>query len=65
MTPDPVCVDEDASLDDVIIAMDSRKVAQIPVVSAGKVIGMISRFELISALEASLSQGERGAEAAE
>src|SRR5215469_9812195 len=35
MTPNPVCVDEDASIDDVIIAMDLRRVAQIPVVSAG------------------------------
>jgi len=58
MTRDPICVDEDASVDDVIIAMDSRKVSQIPVVSAGKVIGMVSRFQLISALEESLSERE-------
>src|SRR5689334_16526198 len=50
MTPDPVSVDEDASVDDVIMAMDSRHVAQIPVVSAGKVVGMINRFQLLSAL---------------
>src|SRR5262245_63698710 len=56
MTPDPVCVDEDAAVDDVIVAMDLRNVGQVPVVSAGKVIGMISRFELISALERSMSE---------
>ncbi len=58
MTRDPICVDEDASVDDVIIAMESRKVSQIPVVSAGKVIGIVSRFQLISALEEGLSERE-------
>ncbi|HLZ01149.1 MAG TPA: CBS domain-containing protein [Bradyrhizobium sp.] len=58
MTPDPVCVDEDATVDDVIAEMDMRRVAQLPVVCAGKVIGMISRFELITALERSLSRNE-------
>lgn len=65
MTQDPVCVDEDATVDDVIAAMDVRKVGQLPVVCAGKAIGMISRFELISALERSLSQDEDNVEAAE
>ncbi len=58
MTLDPVCVDEDAAVDDVIVAMDRRRVAQLPVVCAGKVIGMISRFELMSALERSLAREE-------
>jgi len=58
MTRDPICVDEDASVDDVIIAMDSRKVSQIPVVRAGKVIGIVGRFQLISALEEGLSERE-------
>jgi CBS domain-containing protein len=55
MTPEPVCVDEDATVDDVVNIMDSREVGQIPVVSAGKVIGIINRFQLISVLERSLS----------
>jgi len=58
MTPEPVCVDEDATVDDVVNAMDLREVGQIPVVSAGKVIGLINRFQLISALERSLSRIE-------
>jgi CBS domain-containing protein len=56
MTPEPVCVDEDTTLDDVINAMDLREVGQMPVVSDGKVIGIINRFQLISALERSLSR---------
>jgi CBS domain-containing protein len=58
MTPEPVCVDEDATVDDVISAMDLREVGQLPVVSAGKVIGIISRFQLISVLERSLNRTE-------
>ena len=64
MTPDPVCVDEDTSTDDVVAEMDRRAVAQLPVVCADEVIGMISRFELIEALERSLSQIKTSAEAA-
>ena len=56
MTKDPVCVDEHATVNDVISAMDRRGVAQVPVVSAGKVIGIVSRFELLAALERKLSQ---------
>jgi CBS domain-containing protein len=56
MTPEPVCVDQDATVDDVINMMDLREVGQVPVVSAGKVIGIINRFQLISVLERSLSR---------
>ena len=58
MTKDPVCVDERATVDDVINAMDRHRVAQIPIVSAGKVIGIVSRFELLAALERRLSPCE-------
>ena len=58
MTKDPVCVDEDATVNDVISVMDQRGVGQVPVISAGRVIGMISRFELMAALEAKLSSCE-------
>jgi len=62
MSPDPVFVGEDATVDDVVAEMDRRRVGQLPVVCADKVIGMISRFELIAALEHSLSRGEKSAE---
>jgi CBS domain-containing protein len=64
MTPDPVCVDGDASINDVVAEMDRRAVAQLPVVCADGVIGMISRFELIAALERSLSLTKKSAEKA-
>ena len=62
MTLEPVCVEEDASLDDVVAEMDRRRVAQLPVVCAEKVIGIISRVELITALEHSLSLTENKTE---
>jgi CBS domain-containing protein len=58
MTPDPVCVDKDASIDEVVAEMDRRNIGQLPVVCADRVIGMVSRFELIAALERSLSRNE-------
>jgi len=55
MTQNLVCVDEHATVNDVIAAMDQRRIAQVPVVCAGKMIGSISRFELLAALEYKLS----------
>ena len=60
MTPDPVSVDENATVNDVVDLMDQRKISQVPVVCAGKVLGMVSRFELLAALERKISPiGER------
>jgi len=64
MTPDPLCVDEEATLNEVVAQMDMREISQVPVVRADRVIGMISRFELVGALERCLSRDEVGAEAA-
>lgn len=58
MMPGPVFVDGDIPVHDVVAEMDRRRIAQLPVVKAGKVVGMISRFELIAALERSLSRNE-------
>jgi CBS domain-containing protein len=65
MTLYPACVDENASIDAVVAEMDRRGIAQLPVVRGDEVIGMISRFELIAALERGLARRENGAEAAE
>ena len=63
MTPDPVCVAEDATINDVVAELDTREISQLPVVRAGRVIGMISRFELVAALERRLSRNETNPEA--
>ena len=63
MTPDPLCVDEDATINDIVAELDTREISQLPVVRAGRVIGMISRFELVAALERRLSRNETNPEA--
>jgi CBS domain-containing protein len=55
MTRDPVCVDNEASLDEVVALMDLRHVAQLPVVCGGSVVGIISRVELLAAVARALS----------
>ena len=43
MTSDPVCVNEETTLDEAVALMDARHVAQLPVVCGATVIGVISR----------------------
>jgi len=64
MTPNPLWVDEDATIDDVVAKMDMREISQLPVVCADRVIGMISRFELVAALARCLSRSESSAKVA-
>jgi CBS domain-containing protein len=50
MSPVPITADVDASLDDIVAQMDIHHIAQVPVVSAGAVVGIVSRRELLAAL---------------
>jgi CBS domain-containing protein len=50
MTRDPACVDDEASLDEVVALMDARHIAQLPVVCGGSVVGVVSRVELLAAV---------------
>ena len=50
MTRDPACVDDEASLDEVVALMDARHIAQLPVVCGGTVVGVVSRVELLAAV---------------
>jgi CBS domain-containing protein len=55
MTRDPICVDEEATLDEVVALMDARHIAQLPVVYGGSVKGVVSRVELLAAVARALS----------
>jgi CBS domain-containing protein len=55
MTEHPVCVDEDASVDDVVAHMKLNRISQIPVVSGRFVVGLITRTELLSVVERRIS----------
>jgi len=49
MSPDPVVVNDKTTLDEVVAIMDTRHVAQLPVVCGGIVVGVIGRVELLVA----------------
>jgi CBS domain-containing protein len=56
MTKNPVCIEEEASVDEAVAIMDQRGVSQLPVTCGGILVGMISRAELLAAVERSLSE---------
>jgi len=55
MTPDPSTVDENDTLEDVVEIMERRHVKRLPVMQAGRMVGIVSRANLMHAL-ASLSR---------
>ena len=54
MTREPVCVDDEASLDEVVALMDARHIGQLPVICGGSVVGVVSRVELLDAVARAL-----------
>ena len=54
----PITVGVDASIDDVVAQMDTYNVAQVPVICAGAVVGIVSRRELLAALARRLREAE-------
>jgi CBS domain-containing protein len=50
MTPDPVTVSEDDSLETVVELMEHRHVKRLPVLRNGRIVGIVSRANLMDAL---------------
>lgn len=50
MTPDPLTVPGEASLDQIVRLMEKHQVKRVPVVDGGRLIGIISRANLLHAL---------------
>jgi CBS domain-containing protein len=50
MTPDPVAAAEDTPLEDVVWLMEKRRIKRVPIVNDGKVVGIVSRANLLHAL---------------
>jgi predicted transcriptional regulator len=50
MTPDPITVTEETPLEEVVHRMESRRVKRLPVVRDGKVVGIVSRANLLHGL---------------
>jgi CBS domain-containing protein len=50
MTPDPYTIDEDASLETVVELMERRRIKRLPVIRGSRLVGIISRANLMHAL---------------
>ena len=49
MTRSPITITEDTSLDEVVHLMESRRIKRLPVMRNGKVVGIVSRANLLHA----------------
>ena len=50
MTKDPICVEEDTHVDEIIRIMTEQKIIRVPVVRKGNLISVISRCDIINSL---------------
>jgi CBS domain-containing protein len=50
MTPDPLTIGEDAALEEVVELMERRHVKRLPVTRASRMVGIVSRANLMHAL---------------
>ena len=50
MTPSPLTIDEDAPLADIVALMERNHVKRTPVVHDGRMVGMVSRANLLAAV---------------
>jgi CBS domain-containing protein len=50
MTPEVITVSQDTPLQDVVRIMESRRIKRVPVTKQGRVVGIISRANLVQAL---------------
>lgn len=53
MTEEVVSVDEDASIEDVATLMMERNVSRMPVIKEGKLVGLITRGDIVRAISRS------------
>lgn len=50
MTPDVRTVDEDAALEDIVELMERHRIKRVPIMRAGKMVGIITRSNLMHAM---------------
>jgi len=52
MTKDPLTVDEEASVEEIATLMSNEGINRLPVVRRGKLVGIVSRADIIRSLAA-------------
>lgn len=50
MTADPITVTEETPLEEVVTLMEKKRIKRVPVIRSGKVVGIVSRANLLHAL---------------
>ncbi len=50
MTKDPICVEEETSVEEIIKLMTEKNIIRVPVVRKEKLIGVISRCDILNSL---------------
>jgi CBS domain-containing protein len=50
MTPEPITINEDTPVDEVVRLMERRRIKRLPVMRGSKVVGIVSRANLLHAL---------------
>ncbi len=53
MTPDVITVTEDTPISEIADIFESRRIKRVPVISDGRLVGIVSRADLVQALAAS------------
>jgi CBS domain-containing protein len=56
MTRNLVCVDETATVDEVVARMDDHQISQLLIVRNGRLVGIVGRMQLPATLARSLSR---------
>jgi CBS domain-containing protein len=65
MTPDVTCVEEDTPLAEVVALMQRKRIKRLPVVRGKKVVGIVSRADLVRVVGESLGKSKATADDAE
>jgi CBS domain-containing protein len=65
MTRNPVTATEDIPIEDVVRLMDTHRIKRVPIVRDGRLVGIISRIDLMRALVRSIRAGHSAAESHE
>lgn len=58
MSRKPVCVDECANVDEIVVEMDKHQISQVMVLRDANVVGIVGRVQLIIALERILARSD-------
>ena len=63
MTRDVMSVTEETPVGDIAVLLETNRIKRVPVVRDGKIVGIVSRANLVRALAMTISEGVGGADA--